>query len=113
MSRSGHPVADVAVISDEAADRYEAARAAYDQQKRIMDALAKRLRAAEGPVRAQLGDASIGVRENGRAVCQRDRSVIGGGYQKIRHRDDLRAIHASFIPTDRPEGNPGNEQTCA
>lgn len=87
------------IVTDEQADRYEWARFEYDEQKKIMDRLAKRLAAAEGPIRARMGeDGTIAVRPNGKAVLYRERSIIGGGYLRKKVRDDLRAVNASFIP---------------
>lgn len=75
----------VAVIPDDIADAWEAAKAAHEEAR-------KAVRSSDARMRAYLGNAAIGVRENGKAVCQRVITRTGGVRVPVKYRDDLRVV---------------------
>lgn len=75
----------VIIIPDDIADAWESAKALHA-------AAVSAMRSAEPRLRAYMGNAEIGVREDGRAVCQRVLSTTAGKYVKVHHRDDLRMV---------------------
>jgi hypothetical protein len=75
--------AGVAVIPDDIADAWIAAKAAHDKSRQAV-------RTAENRLRAYIGEAGIGAREDGTVVCVRVLSTTAGKYVPVHHRDDLR-----------------------
>jgi hypothetical protein len=83
--KNQHPPAGVVVVPDDIADAWEDAKALHAEA-------VKAIRRAEPRLRAYLGNAEMGVRENGRVICRRERGWIGVKEIPGHMRDDLRMV---------------------